>query len=185
MPRLVSLTLLSALALPVGATVYFLAVVLGYEIFGWGDEELVFLLANLLTFSAVVLWWVGVWWKSVVWTPGRIAGSIAAGVGGLLVGTLLGFIVAAAANEEALGIFLGGCVAILGWLIAVCVIWRTSPLELARQQGSATDAQKDVRCPRCQYVLNGLREARCPECGEAYTLDALFAAQQTDARMET
>jgi hypothetical protein len=31
-------------------------------------------------------------------------------------------------------------------------------------------AERDVACPSCGYNLRGLREARCPECGEAIAL---------------
>lgn len=31
-------------------------------------------------------------------------------------------------------------------------------------------AARDVACPSCGYNLRGLREARCPECGEAIAL---------------
>lgn len=31
-------------------------------------------------------------------------------------------------------------------------------------------------CPQCGYNMTGLTHARCPECGQSYTLDRLFAA---------
>jgi hypothetical protein len=31
-------------------------------------------------------------------------------------------------------------------------------------------AERDVACPACGYNLRGLREHRCPECGEAIAL---------------
>lgn len=35
----------------------------------------------------------------------------------------------------------------------------------------------DVRCPHCDYLLVGLRETRCPECGAQFTIDELFRRQ--------
>ena len=34
-----------------------------------------------------------------------------------------------------------------------------------------------VHCPKCGYSLLGLTECRCPECGLAFTIDGLIAAQ--------
>jgi hypothetical protein len=34
-----------------------------------------------------------------------------------------------------------------------------------------------LRCPACQYSMVGLKESRCPECGQEYTLDELLARQ--------
>ncbi len=36
----------------------------------------------------------------------------------------------------------------------------------------------NVICPACGYSLIGLREARCPECGEQFTLDELIRRQE-------
>ena len=40
-------------------------------------------------------------------------------------------------------------------------------------------AYKDYRCPHCQYNLRSVREAICPECGEALALhpDAITTAR--------
>ena len=35
-----------------------------------------------------------------------------------------------------------------------------------------------VSCARCGYSMIGLRESLCPECGQQYTLDELYAAQE-------
>jgi hypothetical protein len=32
------------------------------------------------------------------------------------------------------------------------------------------------KCPQCGYLLVGLRQTRCPECGHEPTLDQLWAA---------
>ena len=187
MPRLVSLTLLSALTLPLAAIVYFVVIVLGMETFNYRDRYLSFLLADAVAFATVILGWVMVWWKAVAWTSRRIVATSASAVGACAVGVVLGMMMAAVTREEELGLFIGGCAMIILWMVAASMIWRTSPLELA-QSRSETPAPAagvaEVKCPRCQYVLNGLREARCPECGEIYTLDALFAAQRPDAALD-
>lgn len=33
---------------------------------------------------------------------------------------------------------------------------------------SATEGLRDVNCPRCAYLLSGIREPRCPECGTEF-----------------
>lgn len=35
--------------------------------------------------------------------------------------------------------------------------------------------EKDLKCPRCEYPLRGLRTAQCPECGFGYDADSLLA----------
>jgi hypothetical protein len=38
------------------------------------------------------------------------------------------------------------------------------------------DRTRKPFCPRCDYNLRGLSEARCPECGERFTLEQLWSA---------
>lgn len=38
----------------------------------------------------------------------------------------------------------------------------------------------NLKCPHCEYSLVGLSEARCPECGQAFTLDELVLKQDYD-----
>ncbi|MEL7237515.1 MAG: hypothetical protein AAGK78_01530, partial [Planctomycetota bacterium] len=80
--------------------------------------------------------------------------------------------------EESLMYFVGSVVATLAWMGCACFMWRdtSSSLHAAATHHATGD---DVACAKCGHLLNGLREARCPECGEVYTLDRLFAAQQT------
>ncbi len=33
--------------------------------------------------------------------------------------------------------------------------------------------RSELTCPRCEYALNGLHVATCPECGQRYTIDEL------------
>jgi hypothetical protein len=38
---------------------------------------------------------------------------------------------------------------------------------LTRRFGPSRNADPHSRCRRCDYILNGLSQPRCPECGEA------------------
>lgn len=175
MPRLVSLVLLSVLALPAAALLYTLTVVIGEQFF-WRWSPIVWLTANVGSFGMLIVWWTLLWWRSVEWTGLRIALTLLATAGSVMVGVL----VYLAVNYRAYGgldfsATTGGATAALCWLVCACVLWRSG----ARPGGVAASghAASTVICPRCSYALNGLREARCPECGEVYTLDALLLAQ--------
>ncbi len=67
-----------------------------------------------------------------------------------------------------------GAVTLLIWL----QIWR-------RYAGGRVlygqDGQIDLRCPQCEYRMVGLSQARCPECGQQYTIDELVAKQDFEA----
>jgi hypothetical protein len=39
----------------------------------------------------------------------------------------------------------------------------------------------NVNCPQCGYSLIGLRDLKCPECGETFTIDELIRAQGYEA----
>lgn len=89
--------------------------------------------------------------------------------------SILGSIVidAAVRNEEP---------AIAAWLLLMCsvliLIWL--PAVAARRRAGGVfnaDDTVDVTCPACGYSLIGLRDLRCPECGETFTIDELIAAQ--------
>jgi len=73
------------------------------------------------------------------------------------------------------GLTLVGCgVALLFWLPAVLALGRGRPV-------AGRGGRVDVRCPGCAYSMVGLREAACPECGRAGTIDELIAAQDYEA----
>ena len=46
-------------------------------------------------------------------------------------------------------------------------------------------ANRDVPCPGCRYNLRGLREASCPECGQALTLAVNLADPATTTLLAT
>src|SRR5688500_6031130 len=175
MPRLVSLTLLSVLVLPAAALVYTLAVVIGWEVMGWDSEFPVWLAADALTFALVVAWWLALWGRSIEWTAWMASATMLATGGSVLVGILAGIAAAWSIDEETFGLFIGGGTSVVAWLVSACILWRRGGRTAAA--GSSADGGAVIFCPKCGYALNGLREARCPECGEIYTLDALLRAQ--------
>jgi hypothetical protein len=71
---------------------------------------------------------------------------------------------------------LGGGTVPIVWVLATVLVWReTSAERVARMSNLVSNPS--VVCPFCGYNLSGLREARCPECGASFTLDALAASQ--------
>lgn len=83
-------------------------------------------------------------------------------------------------GSRSFALFVGGVSAIVAWLVGACILWRDRTMTRA---GEAT-VEEIVVCTQCGYALNGLHEARCPECGQVYTLDALFLAQPARHRGE-
>jgi tRNA(Ile2) C34 agmatinyltransferase TiaS len=63
-------------------------------------------------------------------------------------------------------------------MLGTLLIWRETPVERAERLAHLTEAAQasTPHCPRCGYNMTGLTQARCPECGSQYTLDALIAA---------
>ncbi|MCG3126079.1 MAG: hypothetical protein CHACPFDD_00908 [Phycisphaerae bacterium] len=72
--------------------------------------------------------------------------------------------------------------AIAAWLLflssVLAIVWLPTIARgrLSRAVFNA-DETVDVSCPACGYSLIGLHELRCPECGTAFTIDELIAAQ--------
>ena len=70
---------------------------------------------------------------------------------------------------------LGGLAATVLWIIGTICIWR----ETAAERGAriARAGVGTLVCPNCGYNMTGLSEARCPECGNRFTIDELLASQ--------
>ncbi len=61
---------------------------------------------------------------------------------------------------------------------AALLIWLPAAWQFDKRFLAISAAGKvDVRCPNCDYSLQGLRETRCPECGSSYTIDELVERQ--------
>lgn len=55
--------------------------------------------------------------------------------------------------------------------------WGRTTLQLATCR-LAAPADMTGRCPKCDYLLYGLAEQRCPECGRAFTFDEIGATPE-------
>ncbi len=188
MSRLVARLLLSMLMFPLAVTLYGVVMAIAETTFrsvsyNPGNyrqrEELMFLSADLITWSGVAAYWCLLWRSNVRWNARRIGGTLGAVVAAIVVGGGIGLLFGASfgsgSDTEIFTVFLGGVLAILLWLFATVFLWRETPAERAARVGAAGGSA--VACPTCGYNLTGLGEARCPECGSRFTLDELLAAQ--------
>lgn len=187
MSRLVSRILLSIFMFPL-AVVFYVAVFVFSEQMTRGapyrrDREMDwFLLADVLTWGAVSLYWCLLWRSAVVWNPRRVSGTMLSAAGALAIGVPAGIAAAAATSELGFGAFIGGILTMILWLIGTVFFWRESKAErAARVTNSGRSA---ITCPTCGYNLTGLTESRCPECGSKFTLDELLALQQPKLEAE-
>jgi hypothetical protein len=106
----------------------------------------------------------------------RLIYSIAALVGVTAASSIVGAFLAALVRRDEEVVIVGMTFVGLGvWIILIGAIWRLTPEERLAARRQAGRIQ--VRCVTCGYSMVGLREARCPECGRAYTLDELIAGQ--------
>ena len=71
---------------------------------------------------------------------------------------------------------LGGGTVPIVWVLATVLLWRETNAERVARMSNLI-GNPTVVCPFCGYNLSGLREARCPECGNSFTLDQLAASQ--------
>ena len=179
MPRLVSMTMLTLLTVPLAGLVYFVMYFVTDQVLSWRAAPALFW-SSVASYGIVVLSWCVLWHRDVDWRSKWFL-TVAATLLAPVVGGLVGFLVYSADRypREELGIFTGGVSTSIVWMIAVSILWRDTTLtsSAATRHQPAGQSGSDVICPKCGYVLNGLREARCPECGEHYTLDRLFHAQ--------
>ena len=95
---------------------------------------------------------------------------------GLVVGGAIAAVIRWGAGE--MGTMFGCMTAYLVWLGGTPFAWRETMAERGERlrTGGVAEGRDAVRCPTCGYNMAGLREARCPECGAAYTIDQLVAA---------
>ena len=182
MSHLVSRILLSILMFPLAAICYIFLCVVGMNVsrstLPYPDREIiVFGLCGLITWMFVAAYWYLLWRSSVNWNTQRNSQTGLAVLGALFLASIVGGLGSAVMprSSASFGVFIGGILAIVLWLIATVFIWReTAGERTLRLTGSPGSA---VACPTCGYNLTGLSESRCPECGSRFTLEELMAAQ--------
>lgn len=184
MSRLVSRILLSIFLFPLGAIFYGLVAAFsemmlrGSGISGSSRDVTMFLVSGVLTWAFVGVYWFLLWYSSIQWNARRIASSVLSFPAAILAGLILGFLAATilpVGGDASFGVFIGGMLTILLWLVSSVFIWRETAAERA-QRVKATNRTAMI-CPTCGYNLTGLTASRCPECGSQFTLDELVALQ--------
>ena len=180
MSRLIAQLLLSMLLFPLAGVLYVVVFVVHEETRGWGREEVGFLLAGVVIWAFMAIYWSALWRKGVVWTPQRtrrtLFSSVIAAFGGLIAG------ISTAPIDEGFGCFVGSVTAPLLWLVGTVLVWRETAAE--RADRLARSGADGIVCPTCGYNLTGLKGSRCPECGSEFTLDQLLASQPGKASAE-
>lgn len=141
---------------------------------------LAILIVWLIVYTFVAAYWVLLWRNAVRWTAARIGRTAIVSGLALLLGAAIGVLLTALAPwaPGQVVILVGGGTVPITWVLGTVIVWRESPRERAERLGRLGAS---VLCPLCGYNLAGLREARCPECGGAFTLDQLAAAQPRPA----
>jgi len=183
MSRLVSRILLSIFMFPLASIFYIFVIVLVDSTVrtpNYRDrEDAEFLASGFLTWMVVAVYWCLLWRSGVHWNSSRVRHTLLAALGAATVGLVTGAFAGSLINngDGSFGIFIGGVLTIILWLVATVFIWRETTVERAdRVKGASKSA---ITCPTCGYNLTGLSESRCPECGSKFTLNELMALQLT------
>ena len=156
-----------------------LASVMYMVVFIWiedqSQDDFAFLWADIIVGLFVVLYWLGLWRRSICWTRRRITWTVLSGFSSVGVGMAvsLGLALQLYWVPQSLFFFLTGIIAIPVWLLVTLLLWRETPAERAERIRKSFG--KALFCPCCGYNMTGLHESRCPECGSKYTLDQLLA----------
>jgi hypothetical protein len=118
----------------------------------------------------ITTWWLGSYRRAITWT-GRLKRRTALIttvylVLGVLAGALPGEPDWVATLRFSLPLILTGL-----WFLVTAWLWQPHQSMILVERDRVRDF---VRCTSCGYSLVGLHEARCPECGESWTLERLF-----------
>ena len=92
MSRLIAQLLLSMLLFPLAGVLYLLVFVVHDEANGFGNEKVGFVLAGVVMWAFMALYWSALWRKAIAWTAQRkqrtLLAFLAAAMGGLITGFL-------------------------------------------------------------------------------------------------
>jgi len=181
MSRLVQKILLSLILLPLSGIVYGSVTAFSVSIIlGFNNEQFAFVISGLTTWAFIAIYWILLWRRSVHWSKFRVVATILTVPLAVLVAVLIGSPLRIL--DEGLATFVGSLTAIFLWVTATIFIWTETSRERRERIGS--NRPDVVSCPTCGYNLTGLRQLTCPECGDQFTLDELFAAQSSKANEE-
>lgn len=178
MTRMIGRLVLAMLLLPTTGAVFLvlMAPVLAAATNGPPDA-LLLLAAWTGVYLYIGAYWTLLWRRLVRWTRWRtlataasVPAAIAAGIG---FGLIFSAVVPGAPIPIA--IMIGGGAPPIVWTLATVLIWCETPRERGQRLASITTG--GVVCPVCGYNMTGLRDAVCPECGAAFTLEQLLAGQ--------
>lgn len=138
-------------------------------------------IVTLVCAVAAIVGWVGLWYSQIRWTSARVVGTGVLALGLALLAGIIGSMLAATIPHDGatFGMVFGGMLWGLGWFGLTPILWKETRAERSERLQELRGEQ-GLACPVCNYNLAGLREARCPECGAAYTLDQLYAAMTED-----
>ncbi len=119
-----------------------------------------------------ILYWIWRGGRSSRVPLGAILGSLSIGIGtGVAMPVIDHYVV----NEEeqlmVAAALWGAAMILILWLPVAQRRTKNTPLV-------SDDGIVQLFCPECRYSMVGLREARCPECGTAFTIDELFVRQE-------
>jgi len=168
--------LVLSLALMVAAPVFYTIIFVTWlEATSHRDDEVALLVADVVVGLGFALGWMAIWFFEVRWTALRATLTVVVFGGSVLASVVTGLILAAVMREEELGILFGGMLFAVFWLTGTGLAWIELPGERRRRLASV--GMSEVVCPKCGYNMRGRKQTACPECGSAFTLDALFAAQ--------
>lgn len=193
MTQLVARLILTMLILPIAGAVFVLGFAAYTVVYASNTTPpappLVVLWA--VVYLVIAFTWIAIWRPVVRWTPRRRAQTALSGIIALLAGAAFGFTIwsltSAAGAPPFVPVLLGGGVPPIVWVLSTVLLWRETSAERAeRFGGENVDGCGDgggsrVVCPTCGYDLSDVREARCPECGVAFTVGQLLAAQPGNA----
>ena len=175
------MTMLTLLTVPLAAAMYFVCCIIGFETLSYPNEYLAFFMGDIAALLTIMTSWLLLWSRDVDWDR-CTSKTIIFSIGAIALGFVTAWLVSvfySTFHNVIMGVFLGGIVTCLAWMIGACIFWRQPAAATSAAPGQP--GHHDVVCLKCGYVLNGLTEARCPECGERYTLDGLLHAQQSQS----
>ena len=182
MTRLVARLVLAMLILPATGALFIILMALLFSKSGPPSMGGVIMMWSVI-YAFDGIYWILLWRDSVRWTARRIGLTIGSAPVAIMIGVIVAGIIPAFTKGMPLqiGALLAGGFPPILWVLAAVLIWRETPEErVERLSAGARDA---VACPICGYNMTGLREAVCPECGTAFTLDRLLSSQpQRDAK---